>query len=325
MATTHREEDEVLTVKENDDGTVEVSGVTIPDDDNEQVQKAESSDDGIPDDGGADRADDTDEIRRIRREKRKARKEFHAKQREEKDHRFEQLRQENRQLLDRLSAVEKHTQVQDVARIDKALEDEMVRVEYAEMEISKATASGDGDKMIGAQRMLFDAKEKVKALSSIKERATVAPQRNNTITPDQTVQRFVKDWMAKNTWYDPSLGDTDSEIANVIDKRLTKEGYDPRSEEYWEEFTSRLKRTLPHRYNDNGNENSETVSIRERPRSMNVSSERGSATNGSAVKNTFTLNAQRVAALKEAGMWDDPVKRNKMIKAYAEADRKAGK
>ena len=111
----------------------------------------------------------------------------------------------------------------------------------------------------------------------------------------------------------------------VVDKRLLKEGYDPRSEDYWDEFTSRLKKTLPHRYNGDGNESNETVTTRERPRSMNVSTERGGATNGSAVKNTFMLNAQRVAALKEAGMWDDPVKRNKMIKAYAEADRKAGR
>lgn len=322
MASTHREEDEI-TVVENDDGTVDVAGVALPDDDSEQREASPSN--HVPDDGGTDRADDTDEIRRIRREKRKARKEFHAQQRAEKDHRFDQLRQENKQLLERLSAVEQRTQIQDVARIDKALEDELVRVEYAEMEISKATANGNGDAMIGAQRMLFDAKEKVKTLAAIKERSSVAPQRGNAIAPDPTVQRFARGWMDKNKWYDPKLGDADSEIALVVDKRLLKEGYDPRSEEYWNEFTNRLKKTLPHRYNDDGNENNDSGVTHERPRSMNVSSERGGATNGSSMKNTFTLNAQRVAALKEVGMWDDLPKRNKMIKAYAEADRKAGR
>jgi hypothetical protein len=323
MASTHREEEQ-LTVIENSDGTVEVGGVAVPEDESGEGQQVQSEA-NIPEDGGADRADDTDEIRRIRREKRKARKEFHNQKRAEQDLRFDQLKSENKQLLERLSAVEKRTQVADVARIDKAMEDEMVRVEYAEMEISKATSSGNGDAMINAQRMLFDAKEKVKTLASIKQRAESNQQRGNAIVPDTTVQRMAGEWMAKNRWYDPNLGNEDSEIAVVVDRRLLKDGFDPKTQEYWDEFTTRLKRTLPHRYNDNGNENGDPETTLERPRSMNVPAERGSTTSGSAAKNTFTLNAQRVAALKEAGMWDDPAKRNKMIRAYAEADRKAGK
>jgi hypothetical protein len=43
---------------------------------------------------------------------------------------------------------------------------------------------------------------------------------------------------------------------------------------------------------------------------------------GSAVKNTFTLSRDRVQALKDAGMWDDPSKRAKAIRSYADFDRK---
>ena len=39
-------------------------------------------------------------------------------------------------------------------------------------------------------------------------------------------------------------------------------------------------------------------------------------------KNTFTLSRERVQALKDAGMWDNPDKRAKAIRNYAEFDRK---
>ena len=38
---------------------------------------------------------------------------------------------------------------------------------------------------------------------------------------------------------------------------------------------------------------------------------------GSGGKNTFTLSPEQVRAMKDAGFWDDPEKRNKMIKRYA--------
>ena len=37
--------------------------------------------------------------------------------------------------------------------------------------------------------------------------------------------------------------------------------------------------------------------------------------------NSITLSAERVRAIKEAGAWDDPAKRSKMIKAYANFDK----
>jgi hypothetical protein len=37
--------------------------------------------------------------------------------------------------------------------------------------------------------------------------------------------------------------------------------------------------------------------------------------------NEFRLTPQRVAAIKDAGMWDNTDLRNKMIRKYAEFDR----
>ena len=38
--------------------------------------------------------------------------------------------------------------------------------------------------------------------------------------------------------------------------------------------------------------------------------------------NTFTLSPEQVRAMKDAGFWDDPVKKNAMIKRYAMEARK---
>lgn len=38
-------------------------------------------------------------------------------------------------------------------------------------------------------------------------------------------------------------------------------------------------------------------------------------------RNTFTLSAEQVRAMKDAGFWDDPEKRARMIKRYAQEAR----
>jgi len=326
MGTQHRPDEDDFQIVENKDGTVAVDGLDIPEgdgvsDEDEGGGFTASTTQNIPDDGGQDQASDTDEIRNIRREKRKAKKVFHAQQRAEKDMRFEQLKQENQTLVARLTSLEQKNHKDDLSRLDSELNNEMTRYEYAEDEIRKATASGNGNAMIAATRVLNDARDKVKLLSELKERAA-QPQQPKTIADDPEVQRMARDWIANNPWYDPKLGDQDSEIALALDKRLIKEGYNPKTTMYWDEFNSRLQKTLPHRYsNANGNDNEV---VRERPRSMNVSQEHGSITSGRSA-NSFMLNQERVRALKEAGMWDDPAKRNKMIKRYYDMDKKAGR
>ena len=89
---------------------------------------------------------------------------------------------------------------------------------------------------------------------------------------------------------------------------------EPKSQEYWEELDNRLAKYLPHRYS-NVVENSVNPSTR-RPRTVVTSSGRESASS-SGGKNTFTLTPDQVRAMKDAGMWDDPEKRAKMIRRYA--------
>jgi hypothetical protein len=97
-----------------------------------------------------------------------------------------------------------------------------------------------------------------------------------------------------------------------IDQALTEEGFNPKTREYWQELDNRLQNYLPHRYTE---DNSEPVQQRQRPRSAVTSTGRESS--NSAGRNTFTLSPEQVRAMKDAGMWDDQEKRNRMIKRYA--------
>ena len=137
------------------------------------------------------------------------------------------------------------------------------------------------------------------------------PQKQAINVPDPMVQRNAAEWMERNPWYDPQGKDLDSEIAQRLDKKLTEEGYDPSSEDYWEELDNRVSKYLPHR--------SESPEPRQRRKSVVGSSGRESSPSGRA--NEFRVSPERVEALREAGMWDNPELRAKAIKKYAAWDR----
>ena len=91
------------------------------------------------------------------------------------------------------------------------------------------------------------------------------------------------------------------------------EGWNPATSDYWDEMDNRLRRYLPHRYNDVHEESSS----RRKPRSPVTSSGRENASSAGG-RQSFELTTEQVRAMKDAGFWDDPKKRLSMIKRYAE-------
>lgn len=307
--------DELL-VAEQQDGSVTVEGIeNIPEDEQDDApqQKAEGGE-VVPEDGGEDHPDDTEAIRAARREKRKAKKLYQREQQKEKDARYNQLVRQNQELLQRLQAVEQRTHGSELARIDKAIEDQQLRIQYAKMKISEATQAQDGEAMTNAQDMLYEARRMAEQLDALKKQAS-APQPAQAIAPDRAVQRQAAQWMERNPWYDPGGKDEDSQIALIVDKRMASEGWSPSDPDYWEELDNRLQKRLPHRYTRSQDESSS----RRSPRSFVTGSSRESV--GRAGGNEFVLEPEQVRAMKEAGFWDDPEKRNRMIKRYAQDAR----
>ena len=311
---TKAEDNETLHVQEGQDGTatVELPEGILPADDNEEPRQAQS-DDG----GDDDHPDDSEAVRAARRARRRSKKDLIRKTNEEKDVRLQAIQRENEELRNRLSRVEQKTQAYDVGRIDKAIEDQQVRMEYARMKLAEATGAGDGESAVKAQELLYEAREQLQQLNHLKKEAD-KPVRNEAPSIDPSVQRHASTWIERNSWYKPDLSDTDSKIAKQIDESLVKEGWNPGTGDYWDELDNRLQKYLPHHYNGASDKRD---TDRRTPRNTVGSSGREASAAYGGTNRTFTLTAEQVRAMKDAGMWDNPDKRAKMIKRYAAESR----
>lgn len=307
------ENEEQINIKEQPDGSVTVdlpdSIQIAPTDDTPPEQKADGDDEFHEDDNPTN--DELEALRRAKSERRRAKKDLVRKTQAEKDERLALLQRQNQELMERLSVIEHRTHANDIAQIDKAMQDGELRVRYAKMKLAEAVQAQDGEAAAQANEMLLDERQKLESLKNFKQRA-VQPQQKSNI-PDAGTQRQIAAWMERNSWFDPERKDMDSKIAKQIDEQLHAEGWNPATSDYWDEMDNRLRRYLPHRYNDVHEESSS----RRKPRSPVTSSGRENASSAGG-RHSFELTTEQVRAMKDAGFWDDPKKRISMIKRYAE-------
>jgi hypothetical protein len=324
---TQKEVDD-LKVQEAADGSavIELPANLLPEEEQEKIADLDSPEGSDEDDEAAVAAEiaangsvdpNQEAVRAAKRAKRRARKDYHRQVESEKSVRLELLQRQNQELLERLSVLERKTHGSDIARIDNSIEEQKQRVAFAKQKMAEAIENQDGGLATSAQEMMFEARRTLEALEAFKKRAVTPPQQQAIKPPDPRIARYAKSWMDKNPWYDPNGRDADSRVALTIDNQLTEEGFDPTSSEYWEELDTRLQRYLPHQYTDGAGERP----VQRKPRSVVTGSGRENAMSSGGKAGTFTLTPEQVRAMKDAGMWDDPAKRSKMIKRYAEAAR----
>jgi hypothetical protein len=313
-----------IEITEQPDGSVAVelpedlAPPVADDDDGGDDRSANAKAEGGPADDPADddADDDTVALRNAKRERRRAKRELARKTSAEKDQRLQLLQRQNQELMERLSVVERKTHAGELAKLDKAVEDQELRLEYAKRKIAEATRAQDGDALAQAQEMWYESRQQLEALKNIKK-ASTSPRQQNSL-PDPRVQKMAADWIKRSEWYDPQHRDTDSKIVKQIDEELTAEGWNPATQDYWDELDDRAKKYLPHRYELSYN----APNQRSRPRNMQTSTGRESSNSGGSPRGQFMLEPEQVRAMKDAGFWDDPVKRNSMIKRYAAEARK---
>lgn len=302
-----------LETEELDDGSLHVE---LPEgDEGQEESKNENKHDGFALADGQD--DDRSDIRERRREERQAKKAAARERDSANKSLINSLKRQNEELSARLSQVENSARGFQFAQVDKAIDDEKVRIQYAKMKVEEAVANQDGATLNQAQELMFEAKQKLAMLENAKKQAArAAQQQRHVARVDPSVASNAQEWMARNKWYDPSLKDLDSRLTRQIDEALAEEGFDPADPDYWDELDKRLSKHLPHRFGKHvqGNPN------RARP-SVGGGSARSDATSGGTTG--FRLSPERVAAIKAAGKWDNVAERNKMINKYVEYDKRA--
>lgn len=313
--TQNKDDDKIVVNEERDGSAVIELPDHIPGDQHEDDDDHDESHAGGGEvDAGGDEvapADET-EYQRARREKRRAKRELAKRSNAEKDVKLQMLERKNQELMERLMVVEKKHHASDLAQLDKAIEDQEMRLQYAKMKLAEATSARDGEALTKAQDMWYESRRKIEQLQGFKKQA-VRPQNEGSIAPDPRVARNVNMWMERNPWFNADLGDIDSQIAKKLDEALTNEGFDPADPGYFKELDKRLRNYMPHRYN----QDTERSDSSGKPRRNIVGDSGREFSSGGSSRNTVTLTKEQVSAMKEAGFWDDPEKRNKMIKRYA--------
>ena len=325
MAENTEKNDEIAVIEGKDGSAVAdlPENMVMDDDLTTEVQENQTKQGGS--DADADHPDDDDELREAKRNRRRAKKDLVRKTNQEKDVKLQSLQRENEEFRKRLGQLERNTKAEQLTRIDKNIEDAQVRLEYAKMKLSEATSNNDGQAMVEAQTLWQNSQDEMRQLSHIKhqvDQELKRPQQNVHI-PDPDVQRNATEWMRRNNWYKPDANDTDSRVAKKVDELMVTQGWNPSDPDYWDELDSRLQKELPHRYNRDNDEESRNV---RRPRNVVTSSGReASAAYGGSNRTQFVISPDRVKAMKDAGAWDNPVRKAKMVQEFIKFDRQNGR
>lgn len=278
----------------------EDAGEKDEDDGDEDRRFADDEDDDVDLAADDERRAQRREQKRIQRAKRKA---YAARDKAM----IAQLEQQNAALMQRMAAIEGRTLQRDAAEVDSRISDAAEQYRYAERVMQDAIARGDGETVTKALRARDEAAMRVNELRSVRSRIADAPPPDRMPSgPDPRVVANARAWFEDNDWVDPNGTDVDSAIVLTIDRKLAEEGFDPTSDDYWDELSDRVRRKFPDRYNAGGR------------RSPPVGSGKSAAPTS---KTQVRVTPERKAAMIEAGFWDDPEKRKRMLKKYADYDR----
>lgn len=302
------------------DGAAALEEEIIVIDEEEEAQKAAESDGDEPkdderlaaDDGEDDEDDDTPEDDEPReksrlRERNKRRRALQKDARERERMELEVLRREVSELRQGLTQQQLATLGRGEQDIDARLSQTLADIQQAEAIHAAAIEAGNGKDAVAALRIRDQAMFEANQLHGAKQQAQQLRDQQAAPRIDPQVKGYMDQWQQANPWYDPQGRDKDSALARQIDNEVAREGYDPRSIDYWEEVTARLA------------EHFEPAPKQQKRKGPPVGGNREHAPSGSRTE--IRVTPERKAAMVELGVWDDPKSRNEYLKSYADWDR----
>ena len=320
--------------KEDGDEMPDDNKVVIVEDEAPQEEKAEEIEitETAPEEQkqvetASEQPDERESIRERRRKEKQERKQRRdtAIKRDKVELNF--LRKRNEDLERRISAQEQKSQNLEMGNLDQHLAVAQKELNLADQVIAKGVENQSGEDVQKALAYRDQAQKKIAQLERQKQQANVQmQQQQQPQTPvDDRVLAHAQEFMDDNPWYDINGGNEESSIVNAIDASLTKEGFDPATDEYWDELTERAARRLPEKFEDFVEE----VGEQEEPTPVKKKRvARGGPAVGSgkehapaSTRKEVYISPERKQAMMDHGVWDDPVLRQKYVKRYMEWDR----
>ena len=282
--------------------------------------------DGHPD----DKTDEEREAIRVRRrEERRQKKEL---QRQREDRLRAELAARDQiinNLSQRLQTIETRGVSSDISAVDNEL-NQLANVYVGlKQQLEKGTENQDGRAVVDATEKMLQVRQRAEQLQQRKQMMVRSAQQSAAAaaqTPDPRLVSHANQWISQNSWYKVNGTDRDSRTVTALDNALTAEGWDAATPEYWEELTERVKAALPHRMNGG-----RAPSPRGEPETRRPSggppvagSSRSTGSSGRSTGKDYTLSPERVEAMKELGIWNDPKRRADMIAEYKKYDKENG-
>ena len=189
-------------------------------------------------------------------------------------------------------------------------------MDSAQKELASAIESGDAVAQVEAQKKvaaLSIDSARLNVLKENKEKQVETPKANlsdGNKLPEQTPQQLpdpdpqAESWASKNSWFgqDRAMTFTAFEIHKDL---VEREGYDPKSNEYYVEVDKRIRLDFPHKFGTTDNTTSQ------RP-TQNVASAHRVSNSG---RKTVRLTSSQVAIAKKLGVpLEDYAKQLKLTK-----------
>lgn len=308
-----KDEDEEIVIVETD-GTELADGAEAQADEDDGDEDGDGDDDGRM---GVSEDDSEDEIvdkTKRNRETRTKRRQVQKAAKERSQQEIAYLRQQNAELLKRMSAVEGNALNQNAAGVTQQMQQALAEARQAEAIMARAIEAGNGEDVTAALRLRDEARDRANQLAAYKERVEAAAKQAVAPRVDPRVQSYAQQWLEANPWYDPSARDEDSAVTKAIDDRMVRDGWDPASPEYWHELTRRVAERINTASDNDGG--SERTPRRKAPPTGNTREFAPTST-----RNEVVVTPERKQAMIDAGAWDDPVARKRLLKAYQEYDR----
>jgi hypothetical protein len=282
-------------------------------------------------------------LSREQKRRRRKREKFEQSQRE-----LAFLRSRNEQLerehSRRLAEMESRQSQSDVLAIDGRISQAENDIREAESLYTQALKANDAEAATEALRVRDQLRDglnqlrgaKQHTLRSARERQSAATQPQ---AQDPLVTARAQEWAREHAWFNPSLQSEEAEIVQVVEQRLFREGrFDPRTREYWDEMDRRLAKRLPERYSNRREEDDDDDDFDDPPPRRYNGNGNGNGSrkpSGPVIKvggrertlkkGEVYIDEDRKAAMIEHGVWDDPVQREKYLKAYQKYDREASR
>jgi len=219
----------------------------------------------------------------------------------------ERQREEAVQYAQSITQQKNHAEKR-LSRLDKSYVSEFenrvtTSMAAAKLALKNAIESKDVEAQIAAQEQLANLSVENARINALKNQAEqeVPQQKQVRVNPQQQVipndlptDPKAEDWASSNSWFGNDTAMTYTAF-DIHKKLVEEEGYDPKSDEYYEEVDSRIRLEFPHKFD----KIEQNTTRRARP-AQAVASANRSATTGR--KKTVKLSPSQVAIAKRLGV-----------------------